>query len=148
MFDPHKAAATLLAMSFPRLLRMLAAAGALAAILTSMPASTVPALAQSPGDEQYADPIVGDGDGRSGQSAPPPPRDEPAPAPTVPSAPATGVAPSDVPSTSPPATEAAPSDGSALPRTGADVGLLAATGFALASLGLFLRLRPAARMDR
>jgi LPXTG-motif cell wall-anchored protein len=95
-----------------------------------------PALAQTPGDEQYQDPFGGSqpapddaptSDGDDGPAAP-----EPAPA------------PAPVPATAPPAAEtAAPlvASQSQLPYTGADAEAVMAAGLVLLAGGVALRVR-------
>jgi LPXTG-motif cell wall-anchored protein len=107
-----------------------------AAALTVLALAPLPAaLAQSAGDEQYADPLAGGGQpeqqqprsqpdgasgGDSGASAP----SSPAPAPPAPDATATDTA-----------GELSAPTAATLPRTGADAGLQLAAGLALAAVG-------------
>jgi hypothetical protein len=104
-----------------------------AAVLTVL-ALAIPssALAQSAGDRQYADPLVTDGGGQSGQQSPSSPGSDgaatPEPAPTPAPAPDDGSA--AVTSNAAPAPAEA-----ALPRTGAEPLALALTGLILAACG-------------
>jgi LPXTG-motif cell wall-anchored protein len=108
-------------------------AGASIALCACAPA----ALAQSAGDRQYSDPIVGDGGGSTDQPS------------ETPSGPDTPTSSDDAPSTgsaapsAPPPAGAEPATTSALPRTGADAGLLAAIGLTLLAAGALARPRPA-----
>jgi LPXTG-motif cell wall-anchored protein len=134
--------------------RRLATPAAVAAAL----AFAAPALAQSPGDDQYSDPF-GSGGGGGGGNATPAPTPSPSSAPSTPSTPST---PSAAPATSTgtststsattasatptptaAATAAAPvttSQGQ-LPYTGADAGLLALAGALCIGGGVALRVR-------
>ena len=103
-------------------------AAVVSALLFAVPA---PALAQSAGDDQYADPIeepappsndAGGGDTGSGSG-------------TAPSAPAQPSAPTD-----PGTTTAAPAAAGELPRTGGDAALLGLVGAALLLAGAGVRL--------
>ncbi|MEX1141804.1 MAG: LPXTG cell wall anchor domain-containing protein [Thermoleophilaceae bacterium] len=126
-----------------------AAAVAIGATLALAPAAvaTSVAFAQSAGDDQYTDPLLGEGrgdgggegttgepegDGASGAPAP-----EPA-APTDPAPPA---------GTTGTATPTDGGDGSAatLPRTGAEAGILGALGVVLLAAGAVLRQRAGGR---
>jgi LPXTG-motif cell wall-anchored protein len=90
------------------------------------------ALAQSAGDRQYADPLVTDGGGQSGQQSPPSQGDdgggapEPAPAP-VPAPDDSSAAVTDDP-------PVAPAEAT-LPHTGAEPLALALAGLALVACG-------------
>jgi hypothetical protein len=128
----------------PRRLAVLLASGLLAL------APAAPALAQSAGDEQYADPL-GQDDGKSTStmpSNPPALSDEPrTPAATSGGGTAgSGTAAPAAPA-APPATAAAGSGTASaqpqLPNTGLDARLVGAFGVALVLLGIGLRLRVA-----
>jgi len=104
-----------------------------------------PALAQSAGDDQYADPIVErggqDGDQRSDAPAETDDGSDTAAAPdaaTGSQAPTTGAEAGDTP---------APSATTTLPRTGAPAALLAGIGLALLAVGALIR-PPAAQRAR
>jgi LPXTG-motif cell wall-anchored protein len=93
------------------------------------------ALAQSAGDEQYADPFSDDqqsqssgGSGSSGSGG---------------SSTSSGSAAQAAPSTAAPASGAAAAEGGELPRTGLDAGVVAAIGAGLLGIGLVLRRRTA-----
>jgi LPXTG-motif cell wall-anchored protein len=92
------------------------------AILMLTPAPA--ALAQSAGDEQYADPLAGDGGGQEQQA--PQSRNDGGSGDSGASAPAT-------PTPAAPVPEAAPE--AALPRTGTDARLPAGLGVALTAIG-------------
>jgi LPXTG-motif cell wall-anchored protein len=115
------------------------------AIVSASPLAA-PALGQSAGDDQYADPLVPDGGTRDPAPSPPrqdgagtPPAAPRASPPTGSTAPPTPVGPADV--------EASPR-AATLPRTGADAGVIAAFGLALTASGLLLRVRIARRAHR
>lgn len=104
----------------------------LAVALLAAPAA---ALAQSAGDEQYTDPF---GEGEQGSETQEP---APEPAPEPPVEQQSGV-PAQTGSESPdpaPAAEAAQEAAPTLPRTGAPLVLLAATGYALLLAGIAIR---------
>jgi LPXTG-motif cell wall-anchored protein len=113
--------------------RTRATALAVLAVLILAPAPA--ATAQSAGDRQYSDPLVGGGRDRSGAQTPPAGSGDGsnAPAPSAPT-PATPSAPA--PET-PPATagETAATPSATLPRTGADAPALAGLGLALIAIG-------------
>ena len=97
------------------------------------------APAQTPGDDQYADPFGGAQD----EGAPPDSGEEPAPVPTAapaePAAPAAGgeaSAPAPAPDPAPEANAV-----QQLPYTGADAEIILATGTVLLAGGVALRLR-------
>ena len=115
--------ATLAVMDGLRARRRTAAtvAGVLA-VLTLAP--TTAAVAQSAGDRQYADPLVTDGGGQSGQQSPPSQGNGDTPT----SAPAVGADDS----TSSPGSESAATPQATLPHTGTEPLVLAAVGLALA----------------
>jgi len=108
-------------------------AATVAAMLTVLTLATPSsALAQSAGDRQYADPLVTDGDGRSGQQSPSSPGGDDAAAPD----------PTPTPAPTPDDSSAAVTDDAAaataeatLPRTGAEPLALALTGLVLAACG-------------
>jgi len=87
------------------------------------------ALAQSAGDRQYADPLVTDGGGQSGQQSPPAATRDDAGAPEPPPTPSP--TPDDASAT---ANSEAPAAG-ALPRTGAEPLELAGIGAVLTACG-------------
>jgi len=105
-------------------------AAALTVLALTAPSS---ALTQSAGDRQYADPLVTEGGGRSGQQAPSSPGGDgsatPEPAPTP--APTPGDSPAAVTDAAP----VAPAEAT-LPHTGAEPLALALTGLALAACGV------------
>jgi LPXTG-motif cell wall-anchored protein len=104
-----------------------------AAVLTVLALTpTTAALAQSAGDRQYADPLVTDGDGQSGQRSPSSQGDGDTPT-SAPAAPAPAAAPNDTTSSLAGETAAAPR--STLPHTGTEPLALAAIGLALAAAG-------------
>ena len=108
--------------------RTAATAAAVLTVLALAPAAS--ALAQSAGDRQYADPLVTDGGGQSGQQSPASPGGDATPAPEP--APTTA-APDD---SSAVATDtAAPPAEATLPRTGGEPVPLAIAGLALAAAG-------------
>lgn len=115
---------------FGALRRTSATAAAVLAVLAVAP--TAAAVAQSAGDRQYADPLVTDGGGQSGQQSPSSQGggDTPTSAPATP-APATG--PDDTASSV--AGEAAAAPQATLPHTGSEPLALAAIGLALAAAG-------------
>lgn len=97
------------------------------------------ALAQSPGDQQYADPLAGDdgGDSNGGQGSP-------APEPTGPDSPVSsddGAPAADSAPAAPSPSAGAAEPAATLPRTGVDAGLLAAAGIVLLAGGALLRPR-------
>lgn len=103
-----------------------------AALLASFAFATG-ASAQSAGDKQYADPLV-NGGGQSQQqeqSSPQPQTGSGTSSPTAP--PTSSLAPTQADAGT------VASDAAALPRTGADVGLLAALGLLLFATGILLR---------
>jgi LPXTG-motif cell wall-anchored protein len=113
-------------------LRLAVCLAVVLAALASAATLPVTALAQSAGDEQYADPLGG-GDGTE-QPSPEEPTGQDAPTSSdAPSAPAQST--DGAPTTAaPPGAEPSPQ----LPRTGADAALLAALGSALLGAGLLL----------
>jgi hypothetical protein len=99
-------------------------------LLALLPAA---AVAQSAGDEQYADPF-GDEQGQTEQAAP---------TPAATQAPATGAQPAQAtqaPAAAPAASNA-PAQAAQLPRTGWDAGVPGALGLVLMSAGVALRAR-------
>ena len=134
-------------MSSSRRLLVLLATAALAA------APVAPALAQSAGDQQYSDPLAG---GTSKPAKKPKastsattstsstPSLSPTPQPSTPSVPSSGAATPTSSTPTPAATPAPAATASQLPRTGADVWLIALLGAALVLVGVGLRLRVAA----
>lgn len=114
-------------------------------------APTPSAFAQSAGDEQYADPLAGDGQGQDRQGSRgggDEPGEAPAPSPAPTPAPATPSSP-DAPTGdagSPGTTAATPAAGESLPRTGAEPAPLVAAGASLLLVGALLR-RQVARRD-
>jgi hypothetical protein len=106
------------------------AAAILAVLLLAFPAG---ALAQSAGDDQYADPFeLPESENGGGEEQPAPTE---APAPAEPAAQATGETTAETGST----TEAAP--GAALPRSGLPLGVVAGAGGLLFAAGFTLRRR-------
>jgi LPXTG-motif cell wall-anchored protein len=102
---------------------------ALLAVLALAPAPA--ALAQSAGDRQYADPLVGDGD--QPQQSPQPSPDDGGDDGSTPATPAPAPAPDSGAGAA--AETAAPGTEAALPRTGGDARLLAGLGAALIAAG-------------
>ena len=92
-------------------------------------AQTTAAVAQSAGDRQYADPLVTDGGGQSGQQSPPSQGNGDTPT-SAPAAPAPTAGADD--STSSPGSESAATPQATLPHTGTEPLVLAAVGLALA----------------
>jgi LPXTG-motif cell wall-anchored protein len=104
-----------------------------AAVLTVLALTpTTAAVAQSAGDRQYADPLVTDGGGQSGQQSPSSQGDGDTPT-SAPAAPAPAPGPDDTTSSVAGETAAAPQ--ATLPHTGTEPLALAALGLALASIG-------------
>jgi len=105
-----------------------------ASVLTVLALAPAPAgLAQSAGDRQYADPLVTDGDGQSGQQSPSSPGDGASGGDTPASSPST---PAPTPDTAAGiAGETAASPQATLPRTGAEPLMLAMAGLALTACG-------------
>ncbi|HEX4690534.1 MAG TPA: LPXTG cell wall anchor domain-containing protein [Solirubrobacteraceae bacterium] len=117
------------------------------AVLAAL-AFAAPALAQSPGDDQYSDPF---GSGQSGggggsSNATPTPTPAASSAPSTPAAPSSSTTPSAASAAATPvpvASSAAPVTTSSgqLPYTGADAGLLALAGALCIAGGVALRVR-------
>jgi hypothetical protein len=104
----------------------------IAALLLALPSA---ALAQSAGDEQYADPF------EQPQQEPSGGQDEPAPAPEPAPEPAPAPAESSQTATATQAEVAQPTGSQTLPATGLPVALLAGAGGLLLTGGTMLRLR-------
>lgn len=115
---------------FGALRRTSATVAAVLTVLALTPVSAV--LAQSAGDRQYADPLVTDGGGQSGQQSPSSQGDGDTPT-SAPATPAPATGPDDT--TSGVAGEAAAAPEATLPHTGAEPLALAAIGIALATAG-------------
>ena len=94
-------------------------------------AAPAPALAQSPGDEQYEDPFAGE----EQQQSEPQATATPAPAAPAQQAPAAEPAPAQ------PAPATAPAQAAQLPRTGWDAAIPGGLGFLFVSAGVALRAR-------
>lgn len=96
-------------------------------------------FAQSAGDDQYADPIVGDGGG-----------EQPAPQPKPGGGGETDAPPVESPSTAAPAADSAATtsgESATLPRTGVDAWWFAAIGATLLAVGLLGRSRTGPRVQ-
>ncbi len=105
-------------------------AAALTVLTLTAPSS---ALAQSAGDRQYADPLVTDGGGQSGQQSPSSPGGDGSATPEPP-APTPVPAPDDSSAAVTDATPVAPAE-TTLPHTGAEPLALGLAGLALAACG-------------